>query len=70
MSSTRTRTLSDNVNKETLGVVSLERKLCWTIVATQPCKSINTVVTLARFLSILGKGYVTNTQRLPGVHKI
>ena len=53
VSSTRTRTLSDNVNKETLGVMSLERKLCWTIVATQPCKSINTVVILARFLSIM-----------------
>ena len=32
--------------------MSFARKLCWTIVATQPCKSINTIVTLARFLSI------------------
>ena len=30
VSSTRTRTLRDNINKQTLGVMSLERKLCWT----------------------------------------
>ncbi|MPC88025.1 hypothetical protein E2C01_082914 [Portunus trituberculatus] len=30
----------NNVNKETLGVMSLERKLSWITVATQPCKPI------------------------------